>query len=154
MQLQKLDLLPERNGYTYKPGNSIVTIELEGGLSRSRVDQVNSASYVDCQWVLNREQYEYFRAFYNGITFKGVAPFLIELILDKSFPQEVQVKFVPDTVEMSDPFGMVLTCKATLELIPINNESEDAVTVLYWPLLTDDPFFAQLATFANVDLEV
>jgi hypothetical protein len=97
----KLNLLPERSEYLYRPGNGVVTTELEGGHSRSRLDMVNAAAFVECQWVLDRQEYEYFRSFFNGVAAKGANRLTIDLILDKSYPELHVAKFVPDSVTMS-----------------------------------------------------
>lgn len=145
MALQKLILPPEQSGYAVSATKDVITVELGGGFSRSRKDIVNSASIIDCRWTLNLEEYQYFRAFFNIVTKKGTLPFLIDLLLDQPYLEEYEAKFVPDSVRMSDPFGLSRVCTAQLEVIPLDPEEMGEGILLFF----GNDLLNQLEQFAN-----
>lgn len=152
--LPKLELLPESSSYSATPNNSVVSVQLEGGVSRSRLDLVNVATLVDCQWVLDRKEYFYLSVFFNSIVMKGVNPFLIDLIIDKPYKEERVAKFVPETFRMHSPVGLSFICEATLEVAPSSDPEFDEALGLLWPEMEDHWLLGNtLEQFANYGLD-
>ena len=120
--MEKLELTPEQSTYAVGNDNSVISTSLTGGYSRSRVDVANSSAIVQCTWRLKDYEYQYFRAFFQSITYKGTAVFLIDLLLEQPYLEEYQAKFVPDSVEMANPEGLTYEVQAELEVIPIVDE--------------------------------
>tara|TARA_R110002096_G_scaffold236038_2_gene426410 strand:- start:3545 stop:4021 length:477 start_codon:yes stop_codon:yes gene_type:complete len=114
-----LPYAPERSSYSYSKSDGIVTITLDGGLSKSRKDVIGNASIVSCEWVLNTTQFEEFMLFYNIIAQKGVRPFKAALILDKPSAETFDARFVPDTLVSSAPNELQNYVSASLEVVPV-----------------------------------
>jgi len=153
--LRKLAYLPERSSYSYKNNSHVLTAELEGGLSRSRVDIVGGSSRIDCTWNLDNNEFQYFMAFYNSRTKRGANFFLMDLILDRPIAEEFVVKFVPDTLVSSSPSELAFTIAASLEVLPNEQDAFD-----YWfvefsdsPLATNS-LLDRLALFANAEIGI
>lgn len=152
--LQKLELLPESSSYSATPNESVVSVQLEGGVSRTRLDLVNVATVVECQWILDRNEYLYLSVFFNSIVEKGSKPFLIDLILDKHYSEERIAKFVPGTFRMSAPVGLSFQCEATLEVAPLEDQSIDEVLAWLWPEMEKHWLMSDLLErFANYGLD-
>ena len=152
MPLEKLLLIPEQSSYRYGPDNSVITTTLDGGYSKSRTDLVNNASIVSCSWLLKDYHYQYFRAFFKAATDKGVFPFLIDLILDQPYLEEYEAKFIPESVQMDTPQGLMYTVTADLEVIPIADiEFAQGIVDAYTPGGYD--YLYNLEQLVNVDLE-
>lgn len=149
--MDKLLLIPEQANYVVQPDNSVITVLLDGGYSRSRIDLVNSAARIQCSWRLKDGDYQYIRAFYHSATKKGVIPFLLDIVLDQPYLEEYEVKFVPDTFEASDPQGLTYEVQAELEVIPVNDEEFlDSIVEVYDP---DGEYnFDLLEKLVNVDI--
>lgn len=132
MTLQKLALPPEQASYSVSATEDILTVKLRGGLSRSRKDAINSACIINCTWRLNVGDYQYFRAFFNTATQKGLLPFLIDLLLEQPYLEEYEARFIPDTVTMSEPLGLSRLCSAQLEVIPVVDTEMDEILILIY----------------------
>lgn len=146
--MEKLLLLPEQASYNFNPKNEVVSIDLEGGLSRSRKDVLGASAFVDCRWFLTSEQYQYFKAFYNLSAGRGALPFLIDLLLDQPFLEEFTAKFVADSFEMSDPRGLSFQVSAQLEVTPIIDEAFDEIILDSY---INGSFLDELEKLVNVD---
>jgi len=147
--MAKLLLLPESSGYVYSLANEVVAVELEGGLTRSRRDVVGASSFVECQWTLNREDYQYFRAFYNFETDRGASPFTIDLLLDQPYLQEFTAKFVADSLRLSEHQGLMYRLSARLEVVPIYDSDFDEMILLFYS--QDSGVLDALEQLTNVD---
>lgn len=117
----KLNYPPEQAGYAVTDGTETVSIQLDGGLSRSRKDILNSSSLVNVSWLLSPSYYEYLRAFYKETTAggTGATPFLIDLILDEYVLTEHTAKFVPGSMTLAGMSGQSYKIQAQLEVEPI-----------------------------------
>jgi hypothetical protein len=116
--MQKFAIPPESESYSVKDGVSFVSVALEGGLSRRRADVINTASKAQVTWSFDRNEYDYFRAFFDTATMKGSLPFILELVVDKHYRQEYVCAFIEDTLELSEVSGHSYRVKADLEVIP------------------------------------
>jgi len=150
--MEKLNLLPEQSSYVYGNDGSIISTTLDGGYSRSRVDQFKSTSIINCTWRLYDYHYQYFRAFWTVITEKGVYPFLIDLILDQPYLEEYEAKFVPGTLNMSNPEGLTYEISADLEVIPVRDD-EYSQSLIDAYTADGYGYLNLLEKLVNVDLE-
>jgi hypothetical protein len=116
--MQKFAIPPESESYSVKDGVSFVSVALEGGLSRRRADVINTASKAQVTWSFDRNEYDYFRAFFDTATMKGSLPFILELVVDKHYRQEYVCAFIEDTLELSELSGHSYQVRAELEVIP------------------------------------
>jgi len=114
-----LPYAPEQSSYAYNKSDGIVTVTLDGGLSKSRKDVIGNASVINCEWVLNTTQFKEFMLFFNIIAQKGVRSFKAALILDKPVAETFDAKFVPGTLTSSAPNELQNYVSANLEVVPI-----------------------------------
>lgn len=131
MPLPKFKYLPEQTSYVYTNASNILSVKLDGGFSKSRVDFVGAPAIIDCEWIFDLAEYQYFRAFFNLSINKGTTPFNIDLILDQPFHQEFIAKFVADSISTTDIFGLSLRVIAQLEVLPVDNTFIDEIVLSY-----------------------
>jgi len=136
MTLPKFIYPPEQANYSVTDGQETITVQLEGGESRSRIDILNSSSIVDASWLLGPAAYEYWRAWYKSSEHgnKGANWFLLDLLLDEAYGlTEHEVKFVPGSVKLSRTAGYSYRMSAQLEVRPIIYPAGyyDAIIMLY-----------------------
>jgi hypothetical protein len=148
--MEKLPFPPEQATYVYGSTKDVVSTELDGGYSRTRRDIVGSASTISVTWNFDLEDYQYFRSFYNSACGRGAYPFLIDLLLDQPYLEEYVAKFVANSVETSEPFGLSRVVSAKLEVIPNEDLEADAITLLLYQL-SPSPFFNELSNLSNLD---
>ena len=153
MSFERMTVLPDEGSYGYGSDNSIVSNRLDGGASRSRRDQINSASVINCTWTVNPADYQYLRAFFNYYTNRGVKPFLIELILDQPYLEVYQAKFIANTFETPELAGNAYIVSADLEVVP-NHDPEFDEMVLHIYELGGMDYLNILEQLANYDLEI
>ena len=157
MTLTKCNLAPEKQSYTHQDGNEIVSVNLDGGLSRTRRDKINSAMIVGVQWSCDKFTYNYMRSFYRGVTESGALPFLIDLLVDDACAlTEVEAKFVTGTFRLASHSGANYIITANLEIKPPVGSGD----IAYWlNEFNMDPYNAmfyedELNTVVNSNLPV
>lgn len=149
--MEKLQLLPEQAGYSYKRGSELLSVQLDGGRSKIRKDLEGVPSIVECRWFLSDCDYQYFTAFLNNRINKGLDFFLIDLILDQPFTEEFVARFVPDSIEMGNVRGLSVVVGAELEVEPTNDLLfDDAILALYG----EKDLLNLLEQLVNYDLRV
>lgn len=154
MALEKLTLVPEQSGYKYNINHDVISIQLEGGLSRRRRDKANSASIIECEWVLQDFEYQYFMSFFHSAAKRGSSPFLIDLLLEQPYLEEQTCTFVEETLEVTNK-GLAFFVKADLESVPAQDDNfADMVLLLFDPKGTRSFYFDLIEQIANYDLEI
>ena len=144
MALTKFTIAPNQAGYTAKDGKETLYVKLDGGAGRFRSDVLNSASMVNVQWTFNKEEYRYFRAFYNSVTQSGALPFLIDLILDSDELTEHEARFMPDSISVGNIVATQnFTVSAMLEVTPIVQDAEYVISLFVAPIAPPDPQFLE-----------
>ena len=81
--LTDLPFQPERAAYNHDRRTSVKSVELDGGMSRTRADVIGQTAFVTAEWVLDAEEYEYFTFFYQFAALEGAITFVLGLVLDK-----------------------------------------------------------------------
>lgn len=153
MALEKLQLLPEQSGYSYTSKNDVIATQLDGGLSRKRKDIARAANEVQCQFVLNPSQYQYFMAFYQAATHRGVTNFLIDLLLEQPYLEEKEAAFVPDSISVENR-GLSFSVSVVLEVTASEDvELAEAIMLLYDPKGANSTLLS-LEQLVNYDLDV
>lgn len=56
---------PTVQGYAIKPGEAIVRTEMEAGPARQRRRYTQTPSKISVRWIMKREQFSLFEAWYN-----------------------------------------------------------------------------------------
>lgn len=154
MPLPKLPFVPEKSSYSYKVNGDVVSVELDGGLPRKRRDIAGSASRIECTWFLLPHQYQYLMAFYRFNLKRGALPFLIDLLLEQPYLEEMKASFVADSLEMKQ-IGLSFEVSAELEAVPVSSDDfDEIVTLFYDDKNEENPLWNQLEQLANFDLEV
>lgn len=128
--MRKLLVCPTSAAYTSQHPNEVVSVELDGGASRFRLDKTGGVHIVSAQWVLDADEYHYFNAFQRVVTVAGSEPFLIDLITYFDDKIEHTVHFVPGSVSLTQQIGGVYYVSAQLEVMPseiVEQDEEDFV---------------------------
>ena len=153
MTLERMTVLPDEASYSYGSDNSVISNALSGGMSRSRIDQINSAAIISCSWTVNPSEYQYIRAFFNFYTSRGVKPFLIELILDQPYLEVYEAKFVANSMVTEDNEGLSYTIEAELEVVPKYDPIHDELILIIYEQGGMD-YINLFERFVNYDLEI
>jgi hypothetical protein len=110
-----LALPPDQTGYRADYGQTGVAVQLDGGASRFRADQLGAAFKVAVQWTLNKKNYEYLAAFFRTSLLYGNLSFQIDLILDSGIPSTYVCHIMPGTFALVQQMGQTYIVGATLE---------------------------------------
>lgn len=132
--MTKFAIPPTIAGYSVKPGQEVVSTELDGGRPRLRKDILNASQRVTCSWTLTAEQYDYAMAFYEGVLNGGALPFTIDLIINNAAKATYTANFVPNTFQLSSKTGanvLVVTAELDVEPIPRNVSADEALVAAY-----------------------
>lgn len=122
--MTKFAIQPTIAGYSVKPGSEVVATLLDGGRPRLRKDILNASQRVTCSWILNREQYNYAMAFFEGVTVGGALPFTIDLIINTAAKATYTANFVPNSFQLNSKAGdNVYLVSAELDVNPIARDA-------------------------------
>lgn len=113
--LPKLAIPPDQDSYEAAPGSEVLSVKLDGGVSRSRRDFIGAAAGFRVQWTLTPTEYQYLDSFFKHIK-NGSLPFLIDLILDGPVMLEYTAKFVPGSYKLAKQSGLTYIVSAELEV--------------------------------------
>lgn len=134
MPLPNLPLPPDQNGYQPQWGQTAISVQLDGGASRFRADQLGAAFQVPVQWTVSKHNYEFLLAFYRTAIDYGTLPFTIDLLLDSGSMQTYTAHFVPSTFKLTSQSGFTWVVAATLEVLPdASYASGDAALIAAGP---------------------
>jgi len=147
MALTKFIFKPEQDGYSVAPGKTTLSVQLDGGASRSRLDMLGATFPVSVEWNFSPAEYKYAFAFYNSVTKSGSLPFLIDLLLDAPEINEYEAKFVPDTFKLSSQRGWNYKVTAQLEVKPL--EPDEEFNLAYVDLINEYGSFEALTAATN-----
>jgi len=114
--LTTLPFLPETTSYSTTPSSGIVTVKLDGGLSKSRLDVLGSSSIVSCSWLLTTEEFSQLMAFYHVVGAKGSRVFIADLVIYGTL-QQVECRFVADSLRINSPSFSAVGVSAELEVL-------------------------------------
>lgn len=154
--MQKLAIRPNAGSYRIKrPNNDVLSVTLQGGLSRQRQDKIGTPVLISVSWMADESGYTYLNAFFNTIVKKGSLPFLCDLVLDKPALTEHTCRYVPGSFELTSTIAYIFNCSAQFEVLPIVPDEEfDTMFVglyeTYGVLL--DSYFAGFSRLANVEM--
>lgn len=147
-----LSLAPDQAGYSVEDGEEVLSVRLDGGLSRYRRDVVGAASSVRVQWTVGPTEYAYLRAFYRTTTGRGTEAFLVDLILDSATLTRHTAYFVPGSMKLTGVSGLTYTVQAMLEVKPLAPDADyDAALVALYEAYGEQSaaFLSDLEQFVN-----
>lgn len=130
MAMTKLKLAPDNSNYSVTDGREVLATQLSGGAARYRRDVIGAPSRVTVQWILDREEYRYLRAFYKVVTQSGSEPFLIDLILDVPELTEHTAYFIPESMALTGQKGLSHTVSAQLDVKPLDMDETAAIDLV------------------------
>lgn len=81
-----LRFTPIQTGYSSEEMPGTIVVPVEGGGSRKRQDILLTGHIVNCQWLLNEEEYTEFMGFFDTELRYGREDFLLDLITDIGVP--------------------------------------------------------------------
>lgn len=153
----KLELLPVQQVYSIKYGVESIATRLNGGASKFGALQKNNSATISVNWVLNANDFAYFRAYYRTAIAQGSESFLIDLILTNSTVSEHTARFVPDSLSIGVRGDGYFVVGASLEVQPnARDDDYDASLIMlvgeYGSPLLAREIINELETFANVTL--
>ena len=130
-----LSLRPDAEGYQRKEGNNVVSTNLDGGPSRTRVDKIGAPESVSVTWTLNPSQYRYIQAFWHTGIKKGAFSITCDLVSqDGTAPTPPVCKFIQDTFTLASQKGLTYVIQASLEVMPLPRDTAlDDLTVSIGP---------------------
>jgi hypothetical protein len=133
--MTELLVSPTIAGFSVGFGNNVLSTELDGGASRTRLDKIGAAHKVQVQWMLEARGYNYLEAFYRTEICLGALPFTVKLkAVDTSNLGTYTAKIVPGTFGLIGFFENIYQVGATLELTPLAvNESADQALIAAGP---------------------
>lgn len=132
--MEKLLLAPDADGYSSLDGTNALITALDGGPSRFRLDKIGAPKIVQVKWTMNRNQYQYWRAFYATVTVFGSLPFLCDLLSeDGNGPAEHTCSFIPGSVSLPMQRGLTYVQQASLEVTPLarNADFDNSLVALF-----------------------
>lgn len=126
MALYKVLVPPERSGYAFTQNPDAIQSILDGGLPRTRQDQLGAAIQVSVQWTVGRRDFNYLMAFkrqYSGQSF------LIDLIIDQDSALEYTAVLVPGTFNLQSQSGETYVIQAQLYVqpLPVDNAGDNII---------------------------
>lgn len=116
--MDKLELSPDQDGYSFRDGLEVLRAYLETGAGRYSRNVLNAALVLTVKWTLDEDEYEALRGAYNTHVDEGHAPFAVDLFIDSVDFVEHKVKIVPGTFGLSSHAGRAYVVEATLEVQP------------------------------------
>ena len=124
MPLDKLELPPLQSGYGTEDFNRVLSRDMDGGGSRTRLDMIGGDSVVDVQWSLGRAEFDQLITFYRDTINFGADPFLMDLYLDFSELTEHECYFIPGSLKLQGQRAHRFDLTAQLEVKPLEADEE------------------------------
>ncbi|MEI7704984.1 MAG: hypothetical protein WCK73_10340 [Deltaproteobacteria bacterium] len=115
--METLELVPDEASYSVTPVSEVLAVELAGGPSRYRRDQLGSVARVSVVWTLDADDYADLLDFHQSTTDHGTEWFLIDLPLGGADPAEYTVHFVPGSLQLKSKDGGIYVVGADLEVL-------------------------------------
>lgn len=116
--LLKFPFTPTQEGYAAQKRSGLVSVDVVGGPSWSRLDTTGNPFKLSVSWDLFGDKYDMFMGYVRNWERSGGDPFLIDLLLEGSHFVEYQATFVPDSVQLESNRGLLFTVSAVLEVMP------------------------------------
>lgn len=113
--MAKLSIAPDRDGYSIVPKDTFISKRMTYGNSRYRADLNEADFIVTCQWTVTLTDYNTITAFMIA---NAALTFQMDLLILSSYIIEYDVKLVPDTFKIMTQQGEIITCSASLAVLP------------------------------------
>jgi len=124
--MYKFLITPNSSNYVIDQMRSTIAANNDYGYIGVKLNKKRIVKTIDAEWLFDKEQYEYFRAFVNLYLNKGILPFYLDLIISGVILNQQIVYFVPDTITLSNLSENAFTVTARLEIKPeIKDKNSD-----------------------------
>jgi hypothetical protein len=127
--MRKLPYLPDSDGYGFTDAVEAIMVQLDGGPPRVRSDMLNGPVMLQASWTLDRDEYEYMRAFYRVAIERYGGKFTCDLLIDSSVLTEHDCIFVPGSMKLMQQRGhmYVVGCTLVVTRKPMDIDNEIAI---------------------------
>jgi hypothetical protein len=120
-------LQPDSAGYVVtEPGDSWLTVELPGGLPRTRADVLNSEVLVNVSWICKKCEFDYIVKFEKANSAYDYEPFDATLQIDDDTPAVFSCRFVAGSFKIDRQEGETYFVSAVFRVVAPR-------TVTEWP---------------------
>jgi len=122
-------------GHSVEFGNNVISIEMDGGAARYRLDKIGSTHKVSVQWMLEEQAYNYLMAFYRTEIDYGSLPFTLAIkSVEGASSATYTARIIPGTLRLSAFLNTLYQVNATLEVTPLTiNEGADQALIAAGP---------------------
>lgn len=127
--MDTLKLPPLQASYSASVGTEVTRIQLNGGLGFMRRDIIGASSTVNCNWNLDKGQFQYLQAFYRIQVNKASEPFQCRLIIEQADADNYECFFIPGTFKLTGKSGVRFMVTAQLEVKakPVDLELDQSI---------------------------
>jgi hypothetical protein len=117
--MEKFLVPPQQPGLAISESSEAwLTVELEGGLPRTRRDLFDPEPTVDVSWVLTISTYTYLTEFYRASAARDFEPFEIDLYVENGATlTTVEARFVPKSLKLTRQTGNTYFVSAQLVIV-------------------------------------
>lgn len=156
--MRKLPYLPDSDGYGFTDAVEAIMVQLDGGPPRVRSDMLNGPVMLQASWTLNREDYDYIRAFYRIAIERYAGKFKCDLIIDSNELTEHDCIFVPGSMKLQQQRGhmYIVGCSLVVTRKPMDIDTEIAIMDIidiYGSELLADQVLISLSELVNIRLD-
>ena len=109
---------PDQVGYQYKPGQSFIEVELDGGAPRMRRDKVGMCHYVTCKFSCTEEQYTRLMAFFRESLEDCTLQFRMPLKIDTHHVISYKCQITGEPPSLVENAGLLHVVQAQLKVFP------------------------------------
>lgn len=110
---------PDNSAYAAQRGSEVLSVKLDGGSSRTRLDVFGAPFTVDVVWIVDPAGFNYLNAFFRTATIHGSIPFKVAMVLDSATLTQYTAIFVPNTFKLTQQQGLAYYLAAQLEVRPL-----------------------------------
>lgn len=103
--MDHLRFLPESSSYSATHGFGLLSTDVDGGMPRNRLDQVNAPHTVNVLWKLDVEEYEELAFFFRRTVRGGALPFTMDLIIDRGGLTRYECQLIPASFRLTEARG-------------------------------------------------
>ena len=113
-----LSYQPVRDGYSLTPGYNCIDIKLDGGPSRKRQDFIGEPHLLNVQWIIVKNHYSNFMAFFRERIQNGTMPFRATILGDSEVLIPNVCQCADGLPKLTQQSGDAFWLSTTLEVTP------------------------------------
>lgn len=125
---------PLQATYSVALNDGVIATELDGGAPRTRLDIMGRPRVVQATWVLRKEDFDLWLAYWRQWERSGGMYYEMDMIIDSGDPERYQATFVPGSTSWGSKNGSVFTITASLWVLPLPKYLDEE-TDPYFPYL-------------------